>query len=267
MVICQKRLPFTQWEDARLARLPGILPVEPGTWLDVDDAYGPQISHRGALVRDRQDAVHQLLPDGVLAAEELFDVLLDELRRMPEFSVDGDQVTCPDGRIVTMDRQHPLLSFHRVLQEDLCLMVQTKGSDEYRLMGALLCFPANWSLSQKLGHPLTHIHAPVEEYTSDLARRVNRLFAAIRTEAPLWRANALIYSNPELFQPTRLAPSDKTEIGYLRSERQVMRRLPQTGAVVFTIHTYVVPINELSPEQRKTISKVAALADTQVSPE
>lgn len=262
MAICQKNLPFTQWTDPRLARLPGILPVELGTWLDVDDAYAAQIAHRSMLVQNRPNSVHQILPQGQDAAEELFDVLCEELRGMPEFTVDGSQIQCPDGRVVEVDRAHPLLSFHHVLQEDLCLMVQTPGSDEYRLMGALLCFPASWSLAEKLGHPLTHIHAPVDEYTPDLARRVNRLFTAIRTETPLWRANALIYENPELYQPRRMAPSGVKGRGYLRSERQVLRRLPVTGAVVFTIHTYVVPIDDLNSEQLRTIGQVAVLPDS-----
>jgi hypothetical protein len=33
-----------------------------------------------------------------------------------------------------------------------------------------------------------------------------------------------------------------------RSERQTLRRLPRTGAIVFTIRTYVVPLEELAKE-------------------
>lgn len=34
----------------------------------------------------------------------------------------------------------------------------------------------------------------------------------------------------------------------LRTERQTLRRLPHTGAIVFTIRTYVVPVTELAKE-------------------
>lgn len=34
----------------------------------------------------------------------------------------------------------------------------------------------------------------------------------------------------------------------LRMERQTLRRLPKTGAIVFTIRTYVVPVEELAKE-------------------
>lgn len=33
-----------------------------------------------------------------------------------------------------------------------------------------------------------------------------------------------------------------------RSERQTLRRLPRTGAVIFTIRTYLTPIEELAKE-------------------
>lgn len=36
---------------------------------------------------------------------------------------------------------------------------------------------------------------------------------------------------------------------WLRSERQTLRRLPRTGAIVFTIHVYQFPVVELAKEQ------------------
>ena len=61
----------------------------------------------------------------------------------------------------------PLLTLGRLVQEDLCLM-EPQG-DEYDLTGAILCFPASWTLAQKIGRPMTGIHHPVEIYDDDLA--------------------------------------------------------------------------------------------------
>jgi hypothetical protein len=36
----------------------------------------------------------------------------------------------------------------------------------------------------------------------------------------------------------------------VRSERQTLVRLPQTGAVLFAIHTYVVALDSLTPAER-----------------
>jgi len=41
---------------------------------------------------------------------------------------------------------------------------------------------------------------------------------------------------------------------YMRSERQVIARLPRSGAVVFSIHTYIVPLERLSPEAREAMA-------------
>ena len=77
-----------------------------------------------------------------------------------------------------------------------------------------------------------------------MARRVQRLFDGVREGRPLWRFNALWYDDPTLFQPrpenAPRAAIDRSKAPYFRSERQSLVRLPQTGAVVFSIHTYVV---------------------------
>jgi dimethylamine monooxygenase subunit A len=36
--------------------------------------------------------------------------------------------------------------------------------------------------------------------------------------------------------------------GFVRSERQSLMKLPLTGAVVFSIHTYLVAMESLAPE-------------------
>lgn len=48
------------------------------------------------------------------------------------------------------------------------------------------------------------------------------------------------------FQPPQ--PTDSVERIRLRTERQSLRRLPRTGAIVFTIRTYIFPIVELAKE-------------------
>ncbi|MEP2717177.1 heme-dependent oxidative N-demethylase subunit alpha family protein, partial [Pseudophaeobacter sp.] len=61
---------------------------------------------------------------------------------------------------------------------------------------------------------------------------------------PLWRFNALWYQSPELFAPRsvndRRDTSHGTDAPYMRSEQQVILRLPKSRAVVFSIHTYMV---------------------------
>jgi dimethylamine monooxygenase subunit A len=238
--ILQDRLPHLAWIDPRTRRLPGILPVEGRDWLRVDEAYAPQMALRDRLIAAQPDIVHALLPEARPAADELYAAVINWLQDEPGFAVTPTTVTRPDGVTLALDAAQPLLTLGRLVQEDLCLM--ERAGDEYALAGGILCFPASWTLKQKLGRPLTGIHDPVPIYDADIAKRVARLFDAIRPDQPLWRMNYLTYDDFVLHQPRvegekRPRPRDHV---FVRSERQCLLRLPRTGAVVFTIHTYVV---------------------------
>lgn len=256
--ILQNSLPHIVWTDPRLSRLPGILPVEGDDWLRVDDAFGRQMAERDRLIQNCPDEVHALLDRARPAADELFDRVLEKLSVTEGYRVGQQAVLRPDGVEVALDRALPLLTLGRLVQEDLCLMQQE--GDEHVLTGAVLCFPASWSLHEKLGRPLMGIHRRVPHYTGDVARRVQRLFEMIRPEQPLWRMNALVYVDPALHQPRHETDprTDRTEGRYLRSERQCLLRLPQTNAVVFAIHTYVVLVEDL-PEAARAAMATARL--------
>lgn len=253
--VLQDRLPHVPWMDPATARLPGMRPCGAEDWLRVDEAYAGQMAERDWLIATRQPLVHALLPEGRAAAAELLEAGLDLLARREGFSVRAAAVTRPDGVVVPVDRAFPLITLGRLVQEDLCLM--EKRGEESVLTGAILCFPASWTLGQKIGRPMTGIHAPVAQYDADLARRVQRLFDMVREGAPMERYNALVYDDPTLHQP-RLEAEHRprpVERIYLRSERQVVMRLPVTGAVVFSIHTYIVPMTALDAAAREGLVK------------
>lgn len=247
--ILQSRLPFAVWMDARLSRLPGILPVEGDDWLRVDDAFAAQMAERDRLFAQKPGQVRAMLDSARPAAAELYRLVLVRLGRTAGYRVGADEVVRPDGGRVPLDMADPMQSLGRLVQEDLCLL--ERQGDEHVLTAAALCFPASWSLDEKLGRPLLGIHKPVPSYDGDVARRVQRLFDAIRPEQPLWRANALVYRDPSLHQPRREADprTDRRGGSFVRSERQCLIRLPETRAVVFSIHTYVVDIATLSAEE------------------
>lgn len=256
MTVLQQALPFAPWVDPRQRRLPGIRPLDPAEWLLVDDAFAGQMALRDRLLQERPEAVHALPDAARPAAEELLARVLDELSRLPGYRIEAGAVTRPDGVRVVPDLAAPLMTLGRLVQADLCLM-ERRGS-EHVLTAAVLCFPAGWTLAEKLGRPLTAIHAPVPVYDGGLAARVQRLFDAIRPEQPLWRVNVLAHAEPDLFAPRTEADPRPLPVGpaaYVRSERQCLVKLPVTGAVVFSIHTAVVRRTDLTAEE------AAAFAD------
>ena len=108
--ICQNELPILPWADPRTARLPGLNPVEPGQWLQIDDVYSAQMAHRLFLMREHGARVHKLSDGARAAAEELLEDVLTEISDKEGFEVQANVVRCPDGRLVLLDRSQPLLT-------------------------------------------------------------------------------------------------------------------------------------------------------------
>jgi len=251
--IVQSRLPLRPWAEEKTRRLPGLNPVAAGEWLLVDEAFSGQMAYRDALIAGRRETVLALAPDARPAAEELLELVLAEIAGTSGYAVSRERVRRPDGVVVPIDRGDPLATAGRLVQEDLVVMQKPEGQAQHLLTGAVLCFPASWTLREKFLRPLTDIHQPVAAYDDDIARRVQRLFDGLQVARPIWRANCLVYADPDLHQPrreseTRARPSGKKL--WVRVERQTLRRLPRTRDVVFSIHTYVVPMDKLSAEDR-----------------
>ncbi|MEL6643971.1 MAG: DUF3445 domain-containing protein [Pseudomonadota bacterium] len=248
-------LPYAVWTDPAMWRLPGVAPAEADDWLQVDAAYAGQMALRDALIRDRAQSVLAMQESARPAVQETLLEALAWADRHGGYRIGATQVTPPDGVTIHPDPATPLVTLGRLFQQDICVM--ERRGDQHVLTAAALCFPASWTLAEKIGKPLTAIHRPVAEYDADLARRVQRLFDAIRVDRPLWRANALLYGDPALYQPKAegvIRRDRGPEARYLRSEKQVLKRLPRTGAVIFSIHTWVVAREALTPAQSEGLS-------------
>ena len=225
---------------AAARKLPGIQPLNGLDWVTVDAAYSAQMTERARLMALRRADVLASEPQAKAPMRELLDEVLILLATRHDFDVRSHKAIRPDGVEVTLNRDAPLDTLAHLITEDLCVL-QKKG-DVHVLTAAILCFPASWTLAEKIGKPLIGVHAPVLEYDADLATRVQRLFDGVRTRQPIWRANLMRYDDPALFHPRSerdpRGPASPSA-AYERSERQVLWRLPKSGAVVFTIHTNV----------------------------
>jgi hypothetical protein len=248
--VLQSELPSAPWMVPAQRRLPGIQPLDMSDWLIADDAFAGQMALRDRLIAERREQVLARTPGSEAAEGELLETVLAHLP--PGYARKGSVVTRPDGVSVDLFADTPLAVAGRLVQEDLCVLEKSEGAAEHVLSAAVLCFPASWTLAEKLGRPLMAIHIPVASYTDEMGARVQRMFDAIRPGRPLWRQNALLYATPDLFQPRKEAEprvTPKVRPDYLRSERQCLLRLPRTDAVVFSIHTFVLPFAALTPEQ------------------
>ena len=241
--ILQKSIPY---DVSKGKGLPGISPLSPGGWIIHDEVFAEQMAERDRLLRHMPARVHCDAGASVAAKQEVLSEVLRIVTNRAGYQISDAHVTRPDGVRVDLAGDDPLVTAARLIQEDLLLHETRDGTDgEHVLTAGVLCFPASWTLSEKVGHPLTRIHAPVEVYDPNVAKRVQRLFDGIKSGRPLWRFNVLQYPIADLFQPRserapRRADADYETGEFTRSEHQALVRLPVSGAVLFALHTYVV---------------------------
>ena len=235
---------LTPWMDPRMRRNPGIQPLDPGGWLRRDGCFPDQMALRDRLLAERRDDVFATDADEG-PSRELLAAILSATGAVAtdDAFLRADGVAVPAGA-------HPLLVAARLVQEDLLILRRRDAG--WVLTDGALCFPSHWTLREKMGRELDAIHAPVPFYAPDLAKRVRRLFDAMRPEQPLWRANWLIYPDADLHAPRREGEDKRADWSagiFIRVERQSLVKLPRTGAVVFTIKTDICPLEGLTGPQ------------------
>jgi hypothetical protein len=256
--ILQTSLSFAPWMDARTRGLPGVVPFALADWLEVDNAYGAQMALRERLLSETQDQVHALAPCAQAAAVELYEMILALLPGLG-FDLQSDVAIYPDGRAVSLDRAAPLVTLGRLVQADLCLLQpdpDATGQGEHVLTGGVLCFPSGWRLREKFMRAMMRIHDPVEIYTDELGRRVQRLMDGVQPGRGLMRGTAS-HSDAPLADPRSEYEYDHGSAApqFIRVERQGLVRLPHTRAVVFSIHTQIVRPEALSAEQAAALKE------------
>jgi hypothetical protein len=205
----------------------GTRALDQRSWLVVDAARDEDLARKRALLEDRHDVVAAARPGSDAVAAEAARLVAEAA-----------------GVTLEPDRM-PLEAAALVVQEDLCVLIRRDG--RWCLDAGVVCFPSMWKVGDKLGLPVTAVHAPVPAYDVELADRVDRFLD--RLDRPAWRRNWLVHDSPELHLPEPPPAHDSPAVPddlWLRSERQTMRRLPRTGGILFTIRTQQVPFAVLA---------------------
>jgi dimethylamine monooxygenase subunit A len=211
------------WLTMGLARVPET------EWLLVDDQRPAELAERGRLLAERHDEVFAALPGTEAAGAEVLGLVTGWL------AARGHDASPLAG-------VHPLEAAGRLVQEDLVLMVER--DDDCHLDAACLCFPSHWRLADKLGRPTSAVHRPVPGYEEELAARVDRFLARLRPGVVTARRNWSVHPSAALFAPVPPPHAAGADL-WLRSERQTLRRLSSSGAVLFTIRVQQTPFASL----------------------
>jgi dimethylamine monooxygenase subunit A len=156
--------------------------------------------------------------------------------------------------------------------EDMCLLTRRPGENLYRLAGAAVAFPSDWRPAEKLGLPLVALHQPIHGYAEQLASGVDHFMSQLQPGKIFGRTNWFVAPTGALHwigePPERafahVSACNAGETLFVRCERQTLRKLPETQAILFTIGIYVAPLGTLSIEN---VSRLADAIATMPPPE
>lgn len=226
--------------------------VDEADWLRVDSLREPELALRRRILAEARPEVSAALPGSGPAGEEAAALVASWLRQhhpdLPAPDRSGPDLVSEGVTGDGLGHETGLAALERAalsVQEDLCLMERSAETGAWDLTAGVVLFPSYWRILEKLGHRQEAIHGPVPHYADDLAVTVTRFFDRLRPGRIVSRRNWGFAAHPLLFVPQigvldtsdRYQPPDL----WLRSERQTLRALPDTGAILFTIKVQLAP--------------------------
>ena len=263
---------------ARRSALPGpfrigVRPFGDGPWLRTGDDLDAVRADKAALHARDPRAVHRRVgddwDDG--SAEPVDAALLDATALAGEETlalVRGALDAA--GHAPPATGPTPLARAALGVAEDLATLV--RDASGWRLVEAFVAAPSAWALGDKIGRALGDVHGPVPDFATGTSndRTVTRMFDALRDGAPVVRGSWSLHANARRFLP-RHAPDHAARLAaapidalHLRAERQTLRRLPASGATLFTIDTTIRPVASLDGAERAALeSQLAAMTPEQ----
>lgn len=260
-----RHFPFLAGDPLRM----GVAAIPARDWFELGDDYAAQMAEKERLLAARHADVYQALPEAEAPARELLAAVARWCveTRPDRFTREGAALRCPGGRTVPLEGAPPLETAARLVQEDLCLL-QADAAGTPILTGACLCFPSRWRLAEKIGRPMLAIHAPVPGLNPKIGATIDRFLAGLKAGNIYMRTNWSLTTDPALFQPTALphapiVPAEAGERVFYRVERQTLRLLPETGAVLFgiRIHQHKLAAFEALPAERRALAETVAALD------
>lgn len=241
----------------------GLKPLNLDSWIEVDEYLLPYLAEKRRLYAEIPGKVFVEEQTTRDAQREVLDLLGAHLAaNFPETHRRTDNAIEVIGGIDNLEgsgtsasfSDAPLVAASLLVQEDLILMRRDESG--WRLAAGSLCFPSSWSLIEKFGKPLQQIHAPVPGFGPGTrpADLINRMFDGLQGQA-VERYNWSIQAGDALYhplsnlervdrasnRPTRFPDGDVDTHGFIRVERQTLRKLPVSGDILFTIRIHLDP--------------------------
>jgi len=215
---------------------PGLRPIIPEAWLK-PDTESAVLDWKRAILTEPERVFRQS-DAGIRAASEAAQLV---------------------GRALDKSCTQ-LLDASALISDDLVVISPVGG--DWLCTALTLTAPTFFSIDHAFGRDLTALHGPVPD-GAKLARRIGRVFDGLRSDLVLERFNWTLQCGPDRHTPdatplraraATIAPEAAEADLHLRVERQTIRRLPETGAVLFTIRVCLDPLSAVSNPDRPLLA-------------
>jgi hypothetical protein len=272
--------PFTSFFDTKMGTvpLPHNTPV-----VEVDEHYQNEVKLKRSLLQQHPSYYYQSSPTTLTTQWEVVEKILTSLSTAypNAFTFRQDEHHCfwenkklaetiefDMGDLATLPFE-PLDWVGRQVQEDLLILDGTSI-----LQAGQLCFPSGWDLSSKFGLDFLELHGPVPAIMGPMLQSASQLIERIPSSKPIARNNwgyrisdqldlSTRHTDTYLHQLKRQAPEITEHTAghkiFLRSERQILSRLPVSGWILFTIHTYHSKVKEEAKNPARAKAMLAFL--------
>lgn len=243
-------------------------------WIELDNQWTQY--HNEKLTR----LAGELSPRLLKTSSEAFDAALETMELLSEYVVyrypslfeylfnsDGEKYIRikTTGEVYPIKSDNPLKYASLLIQDDMAIMIEGVDDGQYYLKAGAIVIPGLWRLEDKFNKSLADIHLSgnVPQYAEKLHHSMDKFFQKMSPESPIYRFAYFIQTDGALAWSAIMGPEEtygeerydniakpmlSIEQIHLRTERQTLRRLPRSGAILFTLHPYVTPIVEIAKE-------------------
>ncbi|KAG9252187.1 uncharacterized protein F5Z01DRAFT_235297 [Emericellopsis atlantica] len=247
----------------------GLRTIHPHQWIELDNQFPKYHADKAARIEERGDKCVKTAPEAFDAAIELLEELTDYLpARYPSLykrTHEGIDNLWSGESFNIVERplkEDPMAICARLVQDDLAVLLE-QPDGQYRLLAGSILLAGFWRLSDKFGMTLSDVHTSgdVPHFREKLETGMNKFFRRMKCDTFHARNNYFFQVDDCLGWSSSMGDEDAQEVvrgtaqkdkaiehHWFRSERQTLRRLPKTRAVVFTIRTYLVPVTEMARE-------------------
>jgi hypothetical protein len=251
----------------------GLSTLDCARWIEPDAGLSRYLDEKRHLIDTRLDDVFRATEDSLPAQHECLSELLAHLenRHPTVYGRDGNQMHVAGHAIDLADETlPPLLRSGLLIQDDLVIMMKRDAG--WSIAAAHLSFPSSWSLAEKFNRPMEEVHKHVPNFQAGTrnAVMINRIFDNLTPGLPAERFNWSINWRQKLFHPeTGRNDTAEPDEAVVRVERQTLTKLPNTGAIVFTIRIYLDPVTvfQKHPDGRRLALALAEQLESLTEPQ